>query len=42
MDQICPPSTVFGAYHAYGGPQQIVVYEFNDYEVAKPPAVGNS
>jgi cephalosporin-C deacetylase len=32
MDQICPPSTVFGAYHAYAGPKDIVVYEFNDHE----------
>ena len=32
MDQICPPSTVFGDYHAYGGPKQISVYEFNDHE----------
>ena len=23
---------VFGAYHAYGGPKQINVYEFNDHE----------
>jgi cephalosporin-C deacetylase len=32
MDMICPPSTVFGAYHAYGGPKDIAVYEFNDHE----------
>ncbi len=32
MDETCPPSTVFGAYHAYGGVKDIVVYEFNDHE----------
>jgi cephalosporin-C deacetylase len=32
MDQTCPPSTVFGAYNAYGGPKEIVVYEYNDHE----------
>ena len=32
MDQICPPSTVFGAYHAYAGAKEIAVYEFNDHE----------
>jgi cephalosporin-C deacetylase len=32
MDQTCPPSTVFAAYHAYGGPKEIAVYEFNDHE----------
>ncbi|MCZ2840132.1 acetylxylan esterase [Modestobacter sp. VKM Ac-2985] len=32
MDQICPPSTVFAAYHAYGGPKEIRVYPYNDHE----------
>jgi cephalosporin-C deacetylase len=32
MDQTCPPSTVFGAYNAYGGAKDIMVYEFNDHE----------
>lgn len=32
MDLTCPPSTVFAAYNAYGGPKQIEVYEFNDHE----------
>ncbi len=32
MDEICPPSTVFAAYHAYGGPKEIEVYPFNDHE----------
>ena len=32
MDEICPPSTVFAAYHAYGGPKEIRIYPFNDHE----------
>jgi cephalosporin-C deacetylase len=32
MDKICPPSTVYAAYHAYTGPKDIVVYSFNDHE----------
>jgi cephalosporin-C deacetylase len=32
MDQVCPPSTVYAAYHAYGGAKEIVVYPFNDHE----------
>ena len=32
MDQICPPSTVYAAYHAYAGPKEIAVYAFNDHE----------
>jgi cephalosporin-C deacetylase len=32
MDKICPPSTVYAAYHAYGGAKDIVVYPFNDHE----------
>jgi cephalosporin-C deacetylase len=32
MDQVCPPSTVYAAYHAYGGEKEIVVYRFNDHE----------
>jgi cephalosporin-C deacetylase len=32
MDQTCPPSTVFAAYNAYGGPKEIAVYPFNDHE----------
>jgi len=31
-DVTCPPSTVFAAYHSYGGPKEIGVYEFNDHE----------
>lgn len=32
MDQICPPSTVFAAYNAYGGPKEIREYPFNNHE----------
>jgi cephalosporin-C deacetylase len=32
MDQVCPPSTVYAAYHAYGGAKEIVTYPFNDHE----------
>lgn len=31
-DVICPPSTGFAAYHAYAGPKDLEVYEFNDHE----------
>ena len=32
MDPICPPSTCFAAYNAYGGPKDVRVYEFNGHE----------
>ncbi|MET8200798.1 acetylxylan esterase [Micromonospora taraxaci] len=32
MDQTCPPSTCFAAYHRYGGDKEVRVYEFNDHE----------
>jgi cephalosporin-C deacetylase len=32
MDEICPPSTVYAAFNAYGGPKQIVAYPYNDHE----------
>lgn len=31
-DTICPPSTVYAAYNAYGGPKQIRVYPYNAHE----------
>lgn len=31
-DQICPPSTVYAAYHAYAGDKSLEVYPFNDHE----------
>jgi len=32
MDDICPPSTVYGAFNAYAGEKMIVEYEFNNHE----------
>ncbi|MGW5668249.1 acetylxylan esterase [Micromonospora sp. NPDC003776] len=32
MDQVCPPSTCFAAYHRYGGAKELRVNEFNDHE----------
>ncbi len=32
MDLTCPPSTVFGAFHSYGGTKEIEVYPYNDHE----------
>ena len=32
MDEICPPSTVYAAYNAYGGPKEMREYPFNDHE----------
>lgn len=32
MDMTCPPSTVYAAYNAYGGPAEIDVYPHNDHE----------
>jgi cephalosporin-C deacetylase len=32
QDDVCPPSTDYAAYNAYGGPRQIVEYPFNDHE----------
>jgi cephalosporin-C deacetylase len=32
MDETCPPSTVYAAYHAYAGEKEIAVYPFNDHE----------
>ena len=31
-DEICPPSTVFAAYHAYAGPKRMEVYEWDGHE----------
>lgn len=31
-DPICPPSTVFAAYHAWAGPKRIEVWPFNEHE----------
>jgi len=32
MDPICPPSTVFAAYHHYDGPKRMAVWPFNRHE----------
>ncbi len=32
QDAICPPSTVFAAFNAYGGPKEIDVFTFNGHE----------
>jgi cephalosporin-C deacetylase len=36
MDEITPPSTVFAAHNAYGGPKSIAVYGFNGHEGGGP------
>lgn len=32
MDLVCPPSTVYAAYRAWGGPKRIVEYPWNGHE----------
>jgi len=32
MDATCPPSTVQGAFQAYAGPRQLLLWEFNGHE----------
>jgi cephalosporin-C deacetylase len=32
LDEACPPSTAFGAYHAYAGPKDIQVWDYNGHE----------
>ena len=36
MDTVCPPSSVYAAYHAYAGPKSIESYTFNDHEGGGP------
>ena len=37
MDDVCPPSTVYGAFNAYAGAEKsIVEYEFNNHEGGGP------
>jgi cephalosporin-C deacetylase len=37
MDDICPPSTVYGAFNAYAGPDKTIVqYEYNNHEGGGP------
>jgi cephalosporin-C deacetylase len=32
MDDVCPPSTVYGTFNAYRGEKRMVEYEFNNHE----------
>lgn len=32
MDDVCPPSTVYGSYNAWAGPKTIESYTFNNHE----------
>jgi len=32
MDATCPPSTVYGAFHEYAGPRQMLLWEYNGHE----------
>jgi cephalosporin-C deacetylase len=32
LDQVCPPSTAFAAFHAYAGRKEIAVWEYNGHE----------
>ena len=36
MDPVCPPSTVYAAYHAWGGPKELVEYPWNGHEGGGP------
>ena len=36
MDDICPPSTVYAAFHAYGGPAEMAEYPYNDHDGGGP------
>ncbi len=36
MDGVCPPSTAFGAYHAYAGPKHIDLWSYNGHDAGGP------
>lgn len=36
MDGVCPPSTAFGAYHAYAGPRHITLWTYNRHDAGGP------
>ena len=36
MDDICPPSTVYAAFHAYEGPAELAEYPYNDHDGGGP------
>ena len=40
MDDIVPPSTVFGAFHAYGGRKRMAVWDYNGHEAGGADDVG--
>lgn len=42
MDEVCKPSTVFGAFNAYGGPKQIDVWAFNGHEGGGPDSTARA
>lgn len=35
-DEVCPPATTLAAYHAYGGPKQMRLWEFNGHDAGGP------
>lgn len=35
-DEVCPPSTALAAYHAYAGPRQMRLWEFNGHDAGGP------
>ncbi len=37
LDTVCPPSSVYAAFHAYGGPKELAVYPFNGHEGGAAP-----
>jgi len=32
MDAVCPPSTIYGAFHEYGGEREMLLWEYNGHE----------
>ena len=36
MDGVCPPSTAFGAYHAYAGAKHIDLWSYNGHDAGGP------
>ncbi|MFG2302703.1 acetylxylan esterase [Actinacidiphila glaucinigra] len=35
-DEVCPPATTLAAYHRYGGPKQMRLWEFNGHDAGGP------
>lgn len=42
MDDVCKPSTVFGAFNAYAGPKEIDVWPFNGHEGGGPDSTART